>query len=1280
MSIVGSYFIDFSDPRKARLVIEPFTTNGPVNPNLHAAPIDSATPRSSLRLTGRHVADYGEIVNESLVKLLEHFASPVPPTYPTEGQLWFKTGTSYRSIAYTIDSVVLPIEAEHFAATKLNDYVDLWVNPSSTTSNTVEKLVRYVTTVNKTATTCEIKVTPSLPPYVKECVLIDDTVTGEHSMRVYGSTGWEPLTKIEVTATPPQHSVGALWYDVTEGQLKIGTNSPVGSWTSVTKDYLPLAGGRMNGTIEMGMNPVLYDGPINRPNELIPRWYADQAVNQTESQLRAEMTAAALVTSTAISNVSNELTTKVSKSGDIMYGPLSFGSGTTYPMPSGGINLNFRPMINLRDVWSSTDYLAPTTEVASAVSRDYVAKALQQHLLDETHRAGSSFIVEQSDGRGLIPNSIYYQSNGHSLSWVMGVSSHVIGAVNDTLTIETTKTSAGRLVLSHGSNVNVGPNVVVTANDTTLNQKTYLLDGQPQPTYHGNWTDKNDDTLIATKGFVRDYVYDSSTIIQLINNAIDTHVTEIVHTIGGFIRAMPDGSGMIPGPVYFEAADDLSWAIGGRSTSVGVSNTTGNLTIKFPQMIDFVSVRDQIDPGTGNLVQVERELIVVADDLTVHESVFVLDGQPQPTFLGGANDKNDDTKAATKGFVRDATANAVSLIPAIESMEFTDMTVKLQTTNGMEFSAGINHTHNLLDVSVQPGQIMVDDQTIAYLSNVNIDPSEDTTHIGQMFNAVISTKAPKANPVLTNPKTSAAEASITEVALNVLTVSGHLNVPVGVAVAVVNTTTNKFEQVSVVSAIQGTTTRPDPADPSDTITVNITTVTIRDELTLLVDPTDELVLVWTYSTALEFDNLVDVLSISSLVSNPKGMVRVGSTVAPLTKQDVLLVSNDAEAAVSKGTTVLFSDVFRSFTPISHQTTTQPSIPSELSGWMYDPVTDRIRSTINSTSTIGLISPDAYEEFVFDVTMTSSNADDDWIGVAIAATEHDGLLHLLRLDVNVGTNTGANAVLAVKAGPSVPGQDITLGSYDFGDLRPTLGTNGWAGIPNGIRFRVTRNKNNIHITASNFNDPSNLNPAISFNISLTDPRLLHYRGAQRYGYIATSQAAASWAVAIAPGQGRPVYEPAARRLWLYDYDTGTWTSSTKQFNEVLDAGRLYFNPLTKVTYWANEFGAPIKLTNHDTHWVSLTLAAGWTSGETPLEVRLRNGLVEIRGSMSPTTAATGALVTTLPPQFRPTAKYTIQNGGAASVAQDIVIATNGEIKIEWGGTLTTAWIHCTYFVD
>jgi hypothetical protein len=85
--MAGEYIINWTDdrgganPLKPRFVINPNTVNGPSNANSD----------SPLQLPGRFAVNYGELIAENLLHLLENFASPTPPPHATAGMIWFDT-------------------------------------------------------------------------------------------------------------------------------------------------------------------------------------------------------------------------------------------------------------------------------------------------------------------------------------------------------------------------------------------------------------------------------------------------------------------------------------------------------------------------------------------------------------------------------------------------------------------------------------------------------------------------------------------------------------------------------------------------------------------------------------------------------------------------------------------------------------------------------------------------------------------------------------------------------------------------------------------------------------------------------------------------------------------------------------------------------------------------------------------------------------------------------------------------------------------------------------
>ena len=72
------YIIDFTDPLKQSFSIPVSGFNGP----------GGTQANTTLRLYGRGALDWGEAVDEDLVRLVENFSGASSPLYPTDGQMW----------------------------------------------------------------------------------------------------------------------------------------------------------------------------------------------------------------------------------------------------------------------------------------------------------------------------------------------------------------------------------------------------------------------------------------------------------------------------------------------------------------------------------------------------------------------------------------------------------------------------------------------------------------------------------------------------------------------------------------------------------------------------------------------------------------------------------------------------------------------------------------------------------------------------------------------------------------------------------------------------------------------------------------------------------------------------------------------------------------------------------------------------------------------------------------------------------------------------------------
>jgi len=53
---------------------------------------------TTIKLIGRNLTNYGEVLNENLVHLMENFSSSTSPLTPLEGQLWYDSTNNYLKV------------------------------------------------------------------------------------------------------------------------------------------------------------------------------------------------------------------------------------------------------------------------------------------------------------------------------------------------------------------------------------------------------------------------------------------------------------------------------------------------------------------------------------------------------------------------------------------------------------------------------------------------------------------------------------------------------------------------------------------------------------------------------------------------------------------------------------------------------------------------------------------------------------------------------------------------------------------------------------------------------------------------------------------------------------------------------------------------------------------------------------------------------------------------------------------------------------------------------
>jgi hypothetical protein len=98
-------------------------TNGNVLVNIEDGTLDNTT---QLLLPGRNRSGYGEILNENLVRLMEHFANNLEPRGSLEGQIWYDTTDQAIKVKRNGSFRKISITTESFVEPDASDLGDLW--------------------------------------------------------------------------------------------------------------------------------------------------------------------------------------------------------------------------------------------------------------------------------------------------------------------------------------------------------------------------------------------------------------------------------------------------------------------------------------------------------------------------------------------------------------------------------------------------------------------------------------------------------------------------------------------------------------------------------------------------------------------------------------------------------------------------------------------------------------------------------------------------------------------------------------------------------------------------------------------------------------------------------------------------------------------------------------------------------------------------------------------------------------------------------------------------
>lgn len=258
-------------------------------------------------------------------------------------------------------------------------------------------------------------------------------------------------------------------------------------------------------------------------------------------------------------------------------------------------------------------------------------------------------------------------------------------------------------------------------------------------------------------------------------------------------------------------------------------------------------------------------------------------------------------------------------------------------------------------------------------------------------------------------------------------------------------------------------------------------------------------------------------------------------------------------------TVSFQTVFNNWKRIAMGGSNPNVAPAELNAWAYDAASDAVKCTVNSVSTVGFISPDKYDNYTFEVEMSSTDTDDDTIGLCAAYVEENGVAHAIfvafagslpfflpkpQFPFQAIYNPQGNNVTDPNS--KVLGKVVGNLTYCNGTAIPATGSvndsNGQGGFSTSgpFRIKIVREGTKFTCYCSRFNstvyDVAN---SFSFDIA-NDASMARFKAPCSIGFIANSQNSTTYKSIQQPGLKEPILDIRTKTVWTWN--GSAWASS------------------------------------------------------------------------------------------------------------------------------------------
>lgn len=238
---------------------------------------------------------------------------------------------------------------------------------------------------------------------------------------------------------------------------------------------------------------------------------------------------------------------------------------------------------------------------------------------------------------------------------------------------------------------------------------------------------------------------------------------------------------------------------------------------------------------------------------------------------------------------------------------------------------------------------------------------------------------------------------------------------------------------------------------------------------------------------------------------------------------------------------------------------------EATSWSFNSSTGVITSTVNSSTHIGFVSPDQYENYTLDVSLSSTATDDDIIAVIIAFKRDGAVNRVLTAARHTGGLGNGNWSI-------INGHSFNVANTVASNVRTVTDpvTGGWA-ANSPTRVRVQRRGNLVDVYTSPFKS-TNFEPTPKMTIDLSASSTTSWAvGPASYGYSCFSQQNSAYTNVAFTGGLDVNYIYDAQTGQVYQYSGGVWTLTGATIANQLGYPRQVTNPETGQVFYIDYNG-------------------------------------------------------------------------------------------------------------